>query len=639
MCGIVGFWQPKSQSENNLELVIENMTAQLQRRGPDSSGIWLDKKTKLALGHRRLSIMDLSSAGHQPMLSHSERWVIIFNGEIYQLTALRQALLEHGLQFRGHSDTECLVEAIAIWGVLDTAKKITGMFAFAAWDREAQELYLARDNMGIKPLYWGIQNHTLFFGSTLKAFRSHPDWHPQLEMTSVLSYLRFNYVPGPLSIFKGIKKLQAGTIVKIDAEFAITEYQFWSLEQVVGQKQAVESEDALLEELDGLLNTAVKSRLTADVPVGAFLSGGIDSSLIAALLQKNSTSPIQTFTIGFAEDAYNEAPYAKKIAQYLGTIHHEYQVTEKDAQAVIPMLPEMYDEPFADSSQIPTFLVSKLAKSSATVVLSGDGGDELFAGYNRYVLFKQLNKIQYIPLSMRKCLSYLIERLSPQQWDHFAKFLPAILQRKQWGEKLHKLSTILPLEALGVYEKLISLWEPADILVNAPLEIWPPAWSTVHNLGLNDIAKTQYIDSLTYLPDDILVKVDRASMHVGLESSVPFLDKQIVEFAWRLPENAKLRNNTGKWILQQVLARHVPKELWTRPKMGFGIPIDAWLRTSLKEWGGDLLSDARLKQKGILRSEPIQKRWQEHSSGKRNWQYSLWGILMFEAWCMQWGIN
>ena len=644
MCGITGFWDFKGHSsQETLLATVESMAAAIQERGPDSFGVWADK-TQLAFGHRRLAIVDLSEAGHQPMFSRSGRWVIIYNGEVYNTEELRKELLALGCQFRGHSDTEVIIEACEQWGVEKTCSRLIGMFAFACWDTEEKRLFLARDRLGIKPLYWGFQQDVFFFGSQLKSFSKHPSWNPVLDKNALSAYFRFNYVPAPLSIFKGIQKLNPGTLLSIDKTKNITQTVFWDLQKVIekGKKNILEQNDAdLIDITNDLLSDAVKRRMVADVPIGAFLSGGIDSSLVVALMQKNSLQPVKTFSIGFFEDEYNEAQYAAKVAKHLGTDHHELYLSARDAMDVIPSIPEWCDEPFADVSQIPTFLVSKLARTQVTISLSGDGGDELFAGYHRYLWGPNIwQKVKHCPSAMRQLSAKALQQLSPKSWDKISSFLPSQFKLPPLlGDKIHKLAPILGAsDEYQFYKMLVSQWQQPEELVVGSREPVLALWDEKQfsNKSQTFVDKMQMMDLLTYLPDDILAKVDRASMAVSLEARVPLLDHRVVEFAWSLPAHVKIREGQGKWILKQILNKYVPRHLIERPKMGFGVPIGEWLRGPLKEWASELLSKKRLINEGILNEELVSQKWQEHLSGKKNWQHPLCGVLMFQAWKERW---
>ncbi len=621
MCGFAGFLG----EIDNAALV--RMADAIIHRGPDSSGVWVDEQAQISLAHRRLSILDLSQAGHQPMLSPSGRYVIVFNGEIYNHLELRKEL---GKSWRGHSDTETLLAGFDVWGIEATIKKNIGMFAFAVWDTQEKTLTIGRDRLGEKPLYYGWQGESFLFGSELKALKAHPAFSAEIDRNSLTLFMRHAYVPAPYSIYQNIYKLPPASLLSVSLQNKKSIIKtYWSGAEVAlnGIKNSFKgTSEQSVDALEILLKDAIKQQMLADVPLGAFLSGGIDSSTVVALMQAQSARPIKTFTIGFNEEAYNEATHAKAVAKHLGTQHTELYITPQQAMAVIPKLPTLYDEPFADSSQIPTFLVAQLAKQHVTVSLSGDAGDELFCGYNRYKLTASLwNKISILPLPMRKILAGLITQIPPDYWNKVSKNL---------GDKIHKgANTLHSNDINDLYMKFVSQWnEPEELVIGGQ----EPATLLTGNMpdlaGLNDIEKMMALDMLTYMPDDILAKVDRAAMGVSLETRVPFLDHRVVEFAWQLPMEYKLREGKTKWALREVLYRHVPKELIERPKMGFGVPIANWLRSELRDWAEDLLSEERLTREGYLNPAAIRKKWAEHLSGRRNWQHQLWNVLMFQAW-------
>jgi asparagine synthase (glutamine-hydrolysing) len=647
MCGICGYWAPENSPE--WRDAIFNMNAAIVHRGPDDTGVWRDENAGIVMGHQRLAIVDVTRAGHQPMVSGSGRFVMVFNGEIYNHLELRRQLEEaHGSRnWRGHSDTETLLAAFDTWGIESTLQRSIGMFALALWDRQEHRLTLARDRMGEKPLYYGWQGEgaegVFLFGSELKALKAYPKFQGDIDRGALSLLLRHNYIPAPYSIYQGIAKLRPGHLLHIDVDdlqqrSLLVSQPYWSLVDVAVAGVANPwkgSDNDAIHQLDSLLRSAVGQQMVADVPLGAFLSGGIDSSAVVALMQAQSSRPVQTFSIGFHEAGYNEALYAKGVAQHLGTDHTELYITPEQAVAVIPRLPELYDEPFSDSSQIPTFLVSQLAKQHVTVSLSGDAGDELFCGYNRYQMSDGLwNKLRNIPASLRWMVAGILTSVSPDHWNHLANWLPGAPRYANFGDKLHKGAGVLGSRTLDeLYLGFVSHWpEPVDIVLNG----YEPATAlTSHRpdlIGLDGVQKMMALDSLSYLPDDILAKVDRASMGVSLESRVPFLDHRVVEFAWTLPQSMKLRDGVGKWILREVLYRYVPKELVERPKMGFSVPIDHWLRGPLKDWAEALLDEGRLRREGFFNPGPIRTKWAEHLSGKRNWQYQLWDVLMFQAW-------
>ncbi len=639
MCGIAGFLS-LARTEDPSAILIR-MADAIVHRGPDDAGVWTDEEAGVALAHRRLSILDLSPAGHQPMLSPSGRYVMVFNGEIYNHLTLRQRLAGYG--WRGHSDTETLLAGFERWGVEATLKKSVGMFAIALWDRETATLTLARDRLGEKPLYYGWQGDALLFGSELKALKAHPMFRAEIDRDALTLFLRHNAIPAPYSIYQGIHKLPAGTFLQVHAgQKQARPMAYWSARTVAeaGQRNRFRGSDQeAVAELEQLLSQAVGGQMVADVPLGAFLSGGIDSTTVVALMQAQSARPVKTFTIGFDEAGYNEAEHAHAVARHLGTEHTELYVKPEEAQSVIPLLPGLYDEPFADSSQIPTYLVSRLAKSHVTVSLSGDGGDELFAGYNRYFWAQNIwRRLGWLPQSVRAALAGVLTTLPPSAWNSafrkFDRLLPANLRYANPGDKLHKLAGILAVRnAEEIYWGLVSHWRhPAQIVKDAtePATVLTDAsqWADVPDLT----HRMMYLDTVTYLPDDILTKVDRAAMGVSLETRGPLLDHRVLEFAWTLPLGMKLRDGQSKWLLRQVLYRHVPKALIERPKMGFGIPLDVWLRGPLRAWAEELLSPSRLEAEGYFQSRPIQQKWREHLSGKRNWSYDLWDVLMFQSW-------
>ncbi len=639
MCGIAGLWDP-SRRGGDLAESIRAMTDAMVHRGPDSSGYWHDNEAGMALGHRRLSIVDLSEAGHQPMLSADGRWVLTYNGEIYNADDLRSELEARGARFRGHSDTEVLVEAFALWGVEATLPRLIGMFAFAAWDSRERRLYLVRDRLGIKPLYWGWFGQLLLFGSELKALRAHGGWTPEVDRDSVAAFMRHNYVPGPWTIYRNVSKLPAGGLVvfRPGREPEVTRY--WSLEEVVRTgiaHRTTMDETEATDALEALLSDAVRRRMVADVPLGAFLSGGIDSSTVVALMQANASRPVRSFSIGFHEQGYNEATYAKDVAAHLGTDHTELYVEPQHARDVIPRLADMFDEPFADSSQIPTFLVSEMTRRHVTVALSGDGGDELFAGYVRYFqAMKLFPVLERLPAGLRAAISGMIRVLPPSTWSALFQLVPQRYRPPQPGDRMHKLAGILN-ESLGSYYRyLVSHWPEPDALVLGAREHRGILWNLDERQVSDPIERMQYLDTATYLPDDILTKVDRASMAVSLEARVPLIDHRVVAFAWTLPPALKVRDGTGKWLLRRVLARYVPDRLIDRPKMGFGVPIDGWLRGPLRDWAEDLLSEKRLAAEGLLNPAMIREKWAQHLGGRVNHQYLLWDILMFQAWKARW---
>ncbi len=651
MCGITGFLTASSAATREAFIPqIRAMTAALHHRGPDAGDVWVDAETGIALGHRRLSILDLSPAGAQPMHSKCGRYVLVFNGEIYNFAALRADLESTGAHFVGHSDTEVILEGFVRWGVEATLQRCNGMFAIALWDRQTRELHLARDRMGEKPLYYGWHRGALLFASELKALHAWQDFRPEIDRDVLTLFLRHNYVPDPFCIYRGLRKLLPGTFVTLRSEMQgkLPEPRiFWSLLETVArgrQSPLREPKEAGVQMLDAALRQSVRLRMVADVPLGAFLSGGIDSSTVVALMQAQSTRPVRTFSIGFTVPQYDEAPFARAVASHLGTDHTELYVSPEETQAVIPLLPAMYDEPFADSSQIPTYLVSALARQHVTVAMSGDAGDELFAGYSRYSLASDLwQRQQRLPLPIRKVLASSLTALSPGTWDRVFErcgpLLPSRLRQPMPGDKLHKLASLLAIDdPLAMYLQMISLWKnPAEVVRGAQEPASIMAYAQALPAGLEMVERMMVLDTLLYLPGDILTKVDRASMAVSLEARVPMLDSDVVELAWRMPHAWKVHAGTGKWVLREVLARYVPRKLFERPKMGFGIPIDAWLRGPLRAWAEELLAEARLREAGYFDPVAVRAVWQAHLAGGQNLQYLLWAILSFETWRERWG--
>ncbi len=646
MCGLTGFLQTTQTDETPLTRQAKRMMDQICHRGPDDEGVWADEEAGVGLGFRRLAILDLSPTGHQPMASANGRFVIIFNGEIYNYRDLRVELEAKGVAFRGTSDTEVLLAGAEEWGAEAVIPKLWGMFAFALWDRQERTLLLARDRLGKKPMYYAQTHNTFLFGSELKALRAHPSFEPEVDRDALAAYLRFGYVPTPHTIYKGAHKLPAGAyaVVRRGQPPSIREY--WSARKAAeyGLDHRLNiSEAEAIEQLDQLLRDSVARRMIADVPLGALLSGGVDSSVVTALMQAQSSRPVKTFTIGFKVPNYNEAELAKAVAAHLGTDHTELYVTETEARNVIPRLPDLYDEPFADSSQIPVFLVSQLARQHVTVALSGDGGDELFAGYTRYLWAENIwRAMGRWPGWGREAASNLIQSLSPRNWDRLyggiEPVIPKRLRQTLPGDKLYKLAALLSAETQdALFQSLVSWWkEPNDIVIGGQEPLSPLADSSIQNRFTNFTERMMFQDLITYLPDDILVKVDRASMGVSLEGRAPLLDHRLVEWLWQLPLNFKLRNGQSKWLLRQVLDHYVPSALIERPKMGFGVPIDGWLRGPLRDWAETLLSEERLAREGFLNPKPIRALWQAHMDGSRNEPHCLWAVLMFQAWKERW---
>lgn len=634
MCGITGFIDLKRRSEAAvLRAAALGMADTLRHRGPDMGGAWVDEAAGIALGFRRLAILDLSPAGHQPMTSADGRFVIVYNGECYNFAELRAELGAAGHSFRGRSDTEVVLEGCAKWGVEPTVRRMVGMFAFALWDRMERRLWLVRDRLGIKPLYYGIVGDLFLFGSELKALRAKEGWTPEVDRDALTAFLRFNYVPAPQSIYRGIGKLEPGCFVEYAPGAAPQVTRYWDMAEVASQAQRGIGETEALREGEALLADAVRRRMVADVPLGALLSGGVDSTAVVALMQAASDRPVRSFTIGFEEAAYDEAEDARAVARHLGTEHTELYLSPQHALDLIPKLPDWYDEPFADSSALPTFLVSQLARRDVTVALSGDGGDEVFLGYNRYrAADTAWRRVAGTPRALRQLAARGIAALPAERWDRLAGVLPAARRPRNPGDKLHKLARLLTQDNVdAVYASLVSHWEDPAALVPGGRERRSRAWDKA--IVIADFAERMaFLDTATYLPDDILAKVDRASMAVSLEVRVPFLDHRVVEFAWRLPKTMRLRGGTTKWLLRRILDKHVPRELVERPKMGFAVPLDSWLRGPLRDWAETLLDEKRLAAEGWFEPAPIRRAWAKHLAGRGNAQQALWGVLMAQAW-------
>ena len=645
MCGIAGFLDRANLPANDIRDRLAAMAGTLAHRGPDADGLWTDPEAGVALGHRRLSVVDLSTAGSQPMASANGRWITVYNGELYNTSELR-AEVERAypaVHWRGHSDTEVMLEAVTLWGVTATIERCNGMFAIAFWDRHERRLWLVRDRLGIKPLYWArLPNGGLLFGSELRALRSHPSFVARVDPQSVTAYLRSACIPAPHTIYRDTYKLPAGHLMSVELgkEPAISCY--WDLRAIAADGQRhieTRSEDELASELERLLKDAVERQMVSDVPLGAFLSGGIDSSLVVALMQAQSSRPVRTFTIGFRDKRYNEADQARQVANHLGTDHTELVIEPAVARATIARLPDIYDEPFADSSQIPTFLVSELARRSVTVSLSGDGGDECFGGYVRHHWINRLatwNRL--VPARLSQALGGGLQLLSPAAWDAIFSPLPARLRPTFLGDKIHKAAALIALGSTEqIYRRMIAQWpEPSQVMpgLSEPPAVWDDA-SIARDIP-DPSARVRYFDMMHYLPDDILTKVDRASMAVSLEARVPLLDHRIVEYSWRLPRSALIRGSKGKLLPRRVLYRYVPQELVERQKAGFAIPIGDWIRGPLSDWATELLSEQSLAAHGLFDFAVIQRIFAEHQSGRRDRQFPLWTILMFQAWYKRW---
>lgn len=642
MCGFTGFAANPKTGMLEPEHVLQRMMSAIQHRGPDAEGAWSDPENSFFLGHRRLAIQDLSEHGHQPMISVDGRYVIAFNGEIYNFPELRQQLQVQGWvhPWRGHSDTEVLLAAIQFWGLEAAIQASVGMFAFALYDKKQKRVYLVRDRMGEKPLYYGMADGNLLFGSELKALKQFPNWQKDVNRDALALLLRHNYIPAPYSIYQDIRKLLPGTYVS----FCLTErllsepQSYWSLRQVAEkacQKPFQGSAEAAITRLEALLLQAVQGQMLADVPLGAFLSGGIDSSLVVALMQKLSSRPVQSFAIGFEEKDYNEAVYAKAVAQAIGSDHTELYINAGQVRDVVAKMPMVYDEPFADPSQLPTLLVAEMTRRSVTVALSGDGGDEVFGGYARYQQTLRLSRyLSLVPLFCRPVLKRMLQSVPVPLWNSvfnlFANRFKA-LQSGRGGDRIHKLAAIIDAgNDHLLYRNMMSYWLHPDRVV---LDAQEPNTVLCHaGIGQDYLQQMMFTDALSYLPDDILVKVDRASMAVSLESRIPLLDQRIIEFAWSLPEHMRLYQGQGKWLLRQLLFRHVPRSLLERPKAGFAVPLESWLRQDLRVWAEDLLAPESLQRQGFFDVEQVRKKWLEHVNGQRNWHYYLWSVLMFQQW-------
>lgn len=644
MCGILGFFDGTGgeNSRGDMQNIGRAMAAAISHRGPDDEGLWQDPEAPLLLGQRRLSIIDLSPEGRQPMESHSGRYVIVFNGEIYNFLELRNELERAGAKFRGRSDTEAMLAAFDSWGVARTLQKIDGMFALALWDRKERQIHFVRDRLGKKPLYVGWAGKALVFGSELKALRAHPAFMPEINRDVLALYMRYACVPAPHSIYKGVWQMLPGTCLTLKLlgtaageNLAAQMKPYWAPAEKLAEAKLkpVPSEAQAVEELDSLLRECVRQRMISDVPLGAFLSGGIDSSAVVALMQRESPRPVKTFTIGFREAGFDEAAYARDVAAHLGTEHHELYLTARDALDVIPKLPDIYDEPFADASQIPTFMVSRFARQHVTVALSGDGGDEMLGGYTRHLMVPRMwKRIGWLPLPARRMLGGAARALPAQALGRLVPQVPF------FGEKLHKAAEIAATpDARAVYAALAGHWQNAEELVPGAKEpsfpLHDPAWQPG---GLNFTEQLIYNDTISYLPNDVLVKVDRASMAVGLEARAPLLDRRVFEYAWALPLDMKIRGGQGKWLLRQVLKKYVPATLFERPKQGFSVPVGAWLSGPLRDWAESMLNEGRLRQDGYLDTPLVRRAWAEHLAGRGNHACRLWNILMFQSWRQRW---
>ena len=638
MCGIVGIYDlTASTPQEQLLATATAMADTVAHRGPDDAGVWADERAGLALGHRRLAIRDLSPTGHQPMVSSCGRYVIVYNGEIYSQDAIVRDLGARVRTLRGHSDTEVILEACAEWGVEATVHRLIGMFAFALVDRLTGRLTLVRDRLGIKPLYWARSGSSLAFGSELTAIRAAGTIPLTLDRDALAGYFRYNYVGAPATVYQGVSKLSPGTILTVEASGETRESQYWSLDEVSRRPRhplsPVDTRDRL-DELDALLVDAVSRRLVSDVPIGSLLSGGIDSSLVTALMVEASPAPVRTFTVGFEDPAYDEAASARAVAGHLGTEHHEIVATPQDVMRLVDDIPRFYDEPFADVSQLPTMLVSELTRREVTVVLTGDGGDELFGGYSRYAAIELARaRGRRIPGPLRPLMGQAITRTPASLLDRMALLAPARLRREGMGRKAHLVGAGLAADDFGpMYDALLSHWpDPASVVVGSRYEAREPARIPVSG-SLRDVRDAMRREDMQhYLPDDILTKVDRASMRVALEARVPLLDHRVVELGWALPSELLVRDGVGKWPLRRSLYRRVPQALVDRPKMGFGVPIGDWLRGPLRAWASDLLDPAGMARQGVLDAQVVQRAWQQHQAGAEN-GYLLWDVLVLQMW-------
>lgn len=642
MCGITGFLSGESTSQDVATRLIECMTDTLVHRGPDDEGTWVDTNHGVALGHRRLSIIDLSAAGQQPMTSPDGRFVVTLNGEIYNYQDLRTELSEHHYRFRGNSDTEVAAVAFQHFGIAEALERFTGMFAFAVWDREKKVLSLARDRMGEKPLYYALLENDFLYGSELKALRQFPGWNRSIDTDALGLLLRHCYIPGHRTIYQDVYKLEPGCLLQIGSRAGIEKPKitpYWSVDSLAHRESRISETTEVIRGLEETLLNTIEKQMISDVPLGAFLSGGVDSSLIVAMMQKLSSRKIRTFSIGFDEAEYNEAHFAAAVAEHIQTDHTELYVSPQQALDVIPKLPLIYDEPFADSSQIPTYLVSALTREHVTVALSGDGGDELFGGYGRYQVGRdRWSEVERYPSWLR---NYVAPALSSLPYEHLDKLL-AILNKFS-GNKIR-----FPMTNNRIQQKLKRVsGESMHDIYNQLLTLWPEPGAIVKGFGgvdviqdlqpslepLSDFTERMMLTDIhTYLPDDIMVKVDRASMACSLEVRAPFLDPAVVDFAWSISPEIRLMDGQGKWPLREILHNYVPRHLVDRPKMGFGVPIDHWLRNELREWGENLLSVASLSDHGLFHVGPIREKWLAHQKGDANWHYWLWPVLMFQAW-------
>lgn len=640
MCGIAGILAGGSATPDELTAGVTAMTDALVHRGPDDAGEWLDAEAGIALGHRRLNVVDVSEAAAQPFLSSCGRYVIVSDGMVYNAVGLREELIAAGRSFRAGSDAEVVVEACAHWGIETAARRLVGAFAFALWDREERSLTLVRDRLGVKPLYWADTGKSFLFGSELRALRAHPSFRVEINHDALAGFLRLGYIGAPNSIYRGVFKLQPGRLITLHPGSEAQTRQFWRLDDVIAKARRMpfDGDQAEADEaLDALLREVVRERMQADVLIGALLSGGTGSPLITALMQEQSDRPIPTFSVGFAEDNYKEAGRAKVLARHLGTAHTELHVSTDEALDVVPRLPEIFDEPFADPGQIPAYLVSRLACQSVGVALSGDGGDETFGGYTRYLAVARYRAFLFSqPPGVRNLEARLLRSLTPSSWDFLAGLLPETQRPTRLGDKIHKLANVLSGDPNAYYSNVTSHWdESSSIVIGA--RGTPLGYDADEAAALlpDLVERMQYLDTVTALPDDVLTRLDRASMAVSLQARVPLLDHRVVAFAWGLPRNMKIRRGQGKFILRRLLDRYIPKGLVDPPR-GFSVPIDAWLRGPLQGWAEELLDESRIRAQGYFKPELIRRRWQDHLSGRRKWHKQLWDVLMFQAWLERW---